>query len=452
MLRGFFASLFARRFALEITLLMALVIIGVNEYTYRTTTTVLRGGIALTDERIAGAQLLQALTDAETSQRGFLLTQDATFLAPYQAAILQIPKLRTTVVPFLDIHSPASSREINDIIDSRLNEMATTIALAQRGSYQLALEKVKAGVGRDSMGKLQQLIDTELTSAANRQSQARISIYDALAVNHAAVIFLTLSSVLLLYVFTRQVRTNEAERAATEVRLANTIAERTLELRQLAQYLQTVREDEKDHLARELHDELGALLTVAKLDLEGLRKRLGTMDDLLARVERISARINQVIVIKRRMVEDMRPSSLSLLGLRPALEQLCLDMANAMDVPFHTSFADVSLGPESDLVIFRFFQEALTNVAKYAQAKQVWVELHKNQDRLELTIRDDGVGFDTAQALAGHHGLTGMRYRIDSLGGSMTLVSKPREGTCISANISAVMGAVVGAVIRRAPG
>jgi signal transduction histidine kinase len=443
MLRGFFASLFARRFALEITLLMALVIVGVNEYTYRTTTTVLRGGIALTDERIAAAQLLQALTDAETSQRGYLLTQDATFLPPYKTAVAQLPKLRVTVVPFLDVHSPESSREINDIIDARLREMANTVALGERGSYQLALEMVKAGAGRDSMGRLQQLIDTELTSAANRQSDARISIYDALAVNHAAVIFLTLSSVLALYVFTRQVRANEAERAATEVRLANTVAERTVELRQLAQYLQTVREDEKDHLARELHDELGALLTVAKLDLEGLRKRLGTMDDLLGRVERISARINQVIVIKRRMVEDMRPSSLSLLGLRPALEQLCLDMASAMDVPFHTSIADVSLGPESDLVIFRFFQEALTNVAKYSQAAQVWVELDKNDELLELTIRDDGVGFDTAQALAGHHGLTGMRYRIDSLGGSMTLASKPGEGTCISAVISAVMGAVV---------
>ena len=147
MLRGFFERLYARRFAFEVTLLMALLIIGVNEYTYRATTSVLRGGIALTDERLATAQLLQALTDAETGQRGYLLTQDASFLAPYKTAISQLPKLKATVVPFLDLHNPASAREINDMIDSRLSEMATTIDLSERGANQLALDIVKVGAG-----------------------------------------------------------------------------------------------------------------------------------------------------------------------------------------------------------------------------------------------------------------------------------------------------------------
>lgn len=437
MLRGFFARLFARRFALEVTFLIALLIVAVNEYTYRTTTSVLRGGIALTDERIATAQLLQALTDAETGQRGYLLTLDPSFLGPYKAAIAQLPKLRDKVVPFLDSHNPAAVRGINDIIDSRLSEMATTIDLTERGSRQLALDIVNAGAGRDWMGKLRLLIDAELASAANRQSQARVSIYDALALNHAAVIFLTASSLLALYVFIRQIRKNEAERAATEAGLVNTVAERTLGLRELAQHLQTVREDEKDHLARELHDELGALLTVAKLELEGLRKQIETTPGLVARVERVAARINQVIVLKRRMVEDMRPSSLSMLGLKSALEQLSRDMASAMDVPFHINLADVSLSPQADLVIYRFFQEALTNVAKYSKAKNVWLELLKTDGYLKLVIRDDGIGFDTKVAVAGRHGLTGMRYRIDSLGGVVAVVSQPGEGTTISASMAA---------------
>ena len=116
-MRRFFAHLFSRRYALEVGVLIALLILGINEYTYRTTTKVLKGGIALTDERISTARLLQALTDAETSQRGYLLTQNVTFLAKYKAAIAELPKLRVTVVPFLDLHNPASSKQINDIMD-----------------------------------------------------------------------------------------------------------------------------------------------------------------------------------------------------------------------------------------------------------------------------------------------------------------------------------------------
>jgi signal transduction histidine kinase len=340
------------------------------------------------------------------------------------------------VVPLLDLHNPLSASEINDMIDSRLSEMATTIKLTERGSVQLALDIVKAGAGSQWMSSLTQMLNDELAGAANRQSVARISIYDAIAVNHAAVILLTLSSVLALYVFIRQLRLQEQERQAQEARLEATIEKRTVELRELAQHLQTVREAEKDHLARELHDQLGALLTVAKLELEGLRKRVQTEPDLTARVERVGSRINEVIVVKRRMVEDMRPSALSMLGLRSALVQHCREMAEAMNVPFHVDIDEVSLTPESELVIYRFVQEALTNIAKYSNAKNVWVELHNGDKRLDILVRDDGVGFDPDLALAGHHGLTGMRYRIDSLGGTMSLSSRPGGGTSIRATIA----------------
>lgn len=436
MLKGLLARLFAMRFAWLVTLSTAIVIVGISHYTYTTTTRVLRGGIALTDERIAAASLLQSLTDAETGQNGYMLTKDLLFLSPYNQAVAQLPHTRTKVVPFLEANNPASARQINDIIDSKLSEMATTIDLTQRGETELALAIVKAGAGREWMGKLRQIISTELASGASRQSRARVSIYDALLVNHVTIIFLTLSSMLALCLFIRQLRLQELETVATEARLQTTLEQRTQELRALAKHLQTVREDEKDHLARELHDELGALLTVAKLELEGLRKRVETSPDLVARLERVASRINQVIVLKRRMVEDMRPSSLAMLGLQSALDQLCRDMASAMDIPFHVNIAEARLTPESDLVIYRFFQEALTNVAKYSKAKNVWVELFKTDQQLKLVIRDDGVGFDAQLAVAGHHGLTGMRYRIDSLDGVMTLDSQPGEGTTISAAIA----------------
>ena len=436
MARHFFARLLGRRYAFEAVLLTALAVLGINEYTYRTTTSVLRGGIALTDERISASRLLQALTDAETAQRGYLLTQDASFLVPYKAAIAELPPLRLRVVPFLDASSPESAAQINEMMDSRLSEIATTISLAESGSIELALAIVKAGAGRDWMGKLRQMLDAELNGAASRQAKARVSLYDALAVNHAAIIVLTLSGLLALYVFIRQVRLNESEKIATQAKLETAVEQRTLELRDLTQHLQRVRETEKDHLARELHDQLGALLTVAKLDLEGLRKRVESTPDLAERVARVTSRLNEMIVMKRRMVEDMRPSSLSLLGLRTAFEQHCSEMAAAMNIPFHVNIADVSLAPESELGVFRFVQEALTNIAKYSGAKNVWVELLKSEGRIDIVVRDDGVGFEPNLALPGRHGLTGMRYRIASLGGIMTLTAKPGAGTTISANIS----------------
>lgn len=437
MVRRFFARLFGNRYSMAIAISVALVIVCINEYTYRSTVSVLRGGIALTDERISAGRLLQALTDAESGQRSYLLTRDPAFLIAYKNALAELPRLRLAVVRALGVHSPKSESQINDVIDRRLSEMVTTIALVDAGSGQFAFDIVKAGASRQWTDQLRQVFEDEMSGAAQRQSVARLSIYDALAVNHAVVIVLTLSSFLALYFFIRQLRLQEQERQATEERLELEIKGRTVELRQLAQHLQTVREAEKDHLARELHDQLGALLTVAKLDLEGLRNRVEKTSELTARLDRLASRLNEVIVLKRRMVEDMRPSSLSMLGLRTTLEQHCREVSEAMEIPFHVNIDEVSLASEAELVIFRFVQEAVTNIVKYSQAKNVWVQLLKNESSLDILVRDDGVGFDAKIALMGHHGLTGMRYRIDSLGGVMTLASSPGAGTTISASISA---------------
>lgn len=436
MIRSFLTSLLARRFAFPVVLLTAALIIGVNEYTYRTSTSTFRSGIALTEERVLTARLLQALTDAENSQRSYLLTQDTAYLANYRKALIEIPLLRQSVVPFLDSNSTLKASDINTILDSRLNEMSTTISLAGRGSTQLALDIVKAGAGSYWMGKLRQVVDDDLINAASRQRDARAVHFKTLAFNHAAAVSLILGAVIVLYLFIRQLRSQNRDRQNVQAGLERTIENRTLELRDLARHLETVREAEKDHLARELHDQLGALLTVAKLDLEGLRKRMEATPDLTARLERLGSRLNEVIALKRRMVEDMRPSSLTMLGLRSTLEQHCRDMAGAMGVAFQVDIEEVKAPAGTELVIFRFVQEALTNMAKHSNAKNVSVSLHKTENLLNIVVSDDGAGFDLNRALVGHHGLTGMRYRIASVGGVMTLQSKPGMGTAIAASIS----------------
>ena len=111
-------------------------------------------------------------------------------------------------------------------------------------------------------------------------------------------------------------------------------------------------------------------------------------------------------------------------------------MADAMNIPFQVTIDEVKLAPEKELVIFRFVQEALTNIAKYAQAKNVSVALRRVDEQLTIVITDDGVGFDTRVAQAGQHGLVGMRYRIDALGGVMAVTSAPGQGTTLSATVT----------------
>ena len=436
MIRSFLTNLLAKRFAFQVVLLAAAIVVGVNEYSYRTSMSAFRDGIALTDDRVSTARLLQSLTDAEAGQRGYLLTQDAFYLLAYTRAVNDISSLRTKVVPFLDVNSELSATDIDAIIDARLVEMSSTISLLTNGFRQQALDIVKAGAVGDTTGKFRKLVDDELGGAANRQLNARVAHVSKLAVNHVVGILLTLGAVAAMYIFIRQLRVQFEDRQIAQAALELTVDKRTVELRDLAKYLQTVRELEKDHLARELHDELGALLTVAKLDLEGMRKRVADMPELTLRLERLGARLNEVIVLKRRMVEDMRPSSLTMLGLRATLEQHCRDLAEAMNIPFDIQIEDVSLPAETELVIFRFVQEALTNMAKYSGAENVSVNLHKTGNQLDIAVSDDGAGFDIDCALVGRHGLTGMRYRIDSVGGIMSVISKPGLGTTIRATIT----------------
>jgi signal transduction histidine kinase len=138
------------------------------------------------------------------------------------------------------------------------------------------------------------------------------------------------------------------------------------------------------------------------------------------------------IALKRRIIEDLRPSSLSNLGLTPALQILCTEFAKRSEIEVVTQLEEVKLPDDSALSVYRLVQEALTNVAKYAQARRVEVDLHVRDNRVVVTVTDDGRGFDPARRGPGH-GLAGMRFRMQSAGGRMTLHSAVGQGTRIEA-------------------
>jgi len=218
-------------------------------------------------------------------------------------------------------------------------------------------------------------------------------------------------------------------------RLEALVRERTAQLTELAQHLQTAREDERQRLARDMHDELGALLTAAKLDAARIRSRLSApvplAGEALERLSHLTATLDQVIAVKRRISEDLRPSALTHLGLVATLEILAREFTRNSGVAVHCALQPVPLAPAAELTAYRLVQEATTNVAKHARASNVWLTLGLEGGQVHLEVRDDGSGFDTAVPPRSAYGLVGMRYRVEAEQGTLAVDAAPGRGTTI---------------------
>jgi signal transduction histidine kinase len=263
------------------------------------------------------------------------------------------------------------------------------------------------------------------------QQVARVSIFDALLVNRVVVGLLTLTTLIGLLMFLRQLKRQDRERSEERGRLESEVQSRTARLTELARYFQSVREDERASVARELHDELGAVLTVSKLEIARARNKAGGDADILASLARVIQSLDQGIALKRRIIEDLSPSALIHLGLKIALENLCHDMSISLAVPVQLSMIPLQLAPPAQLAVYRFVQEALTNIGKYACATQVTVKVTSLGGYAAVEVQDNGVGFDAEVARAGRHGLSGMQFRAESLGGAMSVFSAAGKGTTL---------------------
>lgn len=209
----------------------------------------------------------------------------------------------------------------------------------------------------------------------------------------------------------------------------------------LATYLQQMREEERGELARELHDELGALLTCAKLDVAGLKSRVGgASTEIDQRLAHLGEMINNGIAFSRRVVEGLHPSSLANLGLKASLEILTHEFALSSGMAMTTQIDEVDIDAETQLTVYRVVQESLNNANKYAAAAQGRVVLLNCDDDVVLAVSDDGKGFDTAAMGTSSHGLAGMRHRVEARGGQLTVSSVKGSGTLVVAVLPALAG------------
>jgi signal transduction histidine kinase len=346
-----------------------------------------------------------------------------------QRRLPRLPDLRLD--PTVRVEIEASLRFLAD------HYRADALAAGQVARLQ-ALVAERAGE-RDTAPLINALLAHQLQEVTTRREE----LYHTLLLGRLGVALLSGFGLFALYMMLRQasaLQTQQKERQrlvqSERDRLEAEVAQRTAQLTELMQHLQTAREDERNRLARDLHDELGALLTSAKLDAARMKSRLvGGAPETLERLAHLVATLDSVIALKRRITEDLRPSALSNLGLVVTLEIAAREFSERSGIAVHCAFAPVRLGESAELVVYRLVQEAITNITKYAQARNVWLMLADHGDHVEVSVRDDGVGFDPQSHRPTAHGLMGMRYRAEAEHGSLTVVSAPGQGTLIRVSL-----------------
>lgn len=435
------------RLTWAVPLLIASVIalLVANEVSYQRSISATESLAKIIETRLAVQKIKEFAIDAETGQRGFLLTGKDAYLVPYKDAIAKIDGtldfLRNRLVG--NQKQLAQFAIISRMLARKLGELDISIRLRQtdqeiawRSVIETDQGKLYMDAMRDATNDLMELISKDIGVEQNK-------IRQTLLLSRFAIGLGAMLSVGAFLLYLRQTRrlvavelnAKEALRRERDS-LENEVLERTARLSELANHLETTREGERAHLARELHDELGALLTAAKLDVARLRSRLAPIPPEVAeRIDHLIQTLNAGIALKRRIIEGLRPSSLSNLGLLPTLEILARESAERSGVNIETDLNEVSMDSTVELTAYRFVQEALTNVMKYSAAKNVLITLENFDHHVTLSVKDDGVGFDLKKIKPLSYGLTGMRQRVEAAGGRMEIKSAVGSGTLLTISL-----------------
>jgi signal transduction histidine kinase len=424
-----------------LALATALALVMISESAYWQSTGTLADLVAMRAARARIESVERGIVDAESAQRSYWLTGRPDDLLAYDRALRDVGDSLTFLYRYYGDDASISEVlvKLKSASAALLSNFGATIR--QRSPGQLA-GQITLDVG-EKIQAIRMLSAELLKHEARRVTQSRDELDRTLRLGRIGVVVLSVLSLFALLMVMRQTfaleRQQREQQRLLQVerdRLEIEVRQRTLQLTQLTHHLQTAREDERNRLARDLHDELGALLTSAKLDAARIKSRLaGTAPEALERLAHLVETLNRVIALKRRISEDLRPSALSNLGLVVTLEIFAREFTERSGVEVTCDFAPVALAESAELVVYRVMQEAITNITKYANARHVWLSLGPCDSGVEATIRDDGVGFDTNRTPTSAYGLLGMRFRVEAEKGTLAMVAAPGQGTLIRVNL-----------------
>ena len=394
-------------------------------------------------------ELTQLMRQAESSQRGYILVGKPEYLAPFQQAVTALtPAQQRLDWAFTGVGAVerAGVEQLKRLSDEKFDEMRATIEVFATRGRTAALQMIRTDAGAatmteidDLVAKIQGIETTEaLNASRNWQLKRGLSVVTTGSALLACAGLLLLLSRLIL----RQLRSTKLEAELIAIRqgeLERLIEQRTAELSELSTHLQSVAEQEKTALARELHDELGGLLVAARMDLSWLEERLGSDDaEVKGYFRRVQDALQSGFDIKRRVIESLRPTLLDNLGLIPALRWQVSESCTRAGLQYSERYPqdELLLTPEASIAVFRIVQEGLANVLKHAHASNVEVSIAIAPPWLIVRVQDDGVGVSLERLRAVRsHGLAAMRQRARSLGGQWSAQRLSAGGSRIEARL-----------------
>jgi signal transduction histidine kinase len=399
--------------------------------------------------RILVGELRQRIAESALATRSFLLTGRAEYLEPLKTSGRDIDRIAETFMASY-AHEPAgiaqTARQMRYL--AGMQSGATLSLLALYGSQGPAAARELAQAQAPVVDPLQQFLPVAekleryemqrvRDTRVNWERQQRLARRLALA-GAITNIVLVLSASLTAYAALRRHREGMDQIARRRDELEVEAATRAAELNEVYGHLQTVQEQERSRLARGLHDELGGLLLAARMDVSWLRQHAqqGDPEALAARIDRVLDVLDQGIDLKRRVIEELRPTLLDNMGLLAAIrwqvDEACA--RGPLQGTCHFPAEEPPVAPRTAIALFRVVQEALTNVQKHAQANHVDVSLETTADHVMLAIVDDGLGIGEDEfGKSPAHGLAGMKHRIVALGGTLTVGRAPGGGTEVRA-------------------
>ncbi|HWC47053.1 MAG TPA: CHASE3 domain-containing protein, partial [Casimicrobiaceae bacterium] len=371
-------------------------------------------------------------------------TGDPTYLKPYNAALPKIDHTFARLRELINANGTAvmidHAGQLNVLIGKKLNEMESTLALNERGGRQAAFQLIDTGLGQQLMEQIRAQAQSILDDL--RESSRRGGARWAQDIEFGRVGMLTMTAFTIALLFVvwalarREISAREAKRRTLleeQRRLEQEVTARTEELSELSTYLQAVREEEKSRLARDIHDELGGILVGAKMDVAWAVQRAKTsLPEVAEKLDRALAILDEGVEMKRRIIEELRPTLLDNLGISAAIDWQVRQACERAGLHCELNLAEIELPPEVAIALYRIVQEALTNIVKYASARNVDVDLIGDDDGVSLVVHDDGAGLPAGvESSRLSHGIAGMRQRVRALNGSFRIGSKPGSGTTI---------------------
>ncbi len=416
----------------------------------------LKGANFLLSQTARVADRLQYLNvlvlDAESSMRGYFISGREAYLGPTRTALAEseseFKELQTLLAD-----SPSQLKnlaQLQTLVRRKLGIMSQAIDVYKQGGLDEIVKIARLSDGRSSMDEIRLqvvIMEQEQNELLGARSAAFYREYQkavilGMSINAVAIVVLVMFYQLVRLSFKNRAAIEHALQSANET-LETTVQQRTEQLSVLSRHLISISEEEKVRLSRELHDEMGANLTSISMDIAAVTVQLQkTNPELAAQLKHARATLMETVEMKRRIVENLRPSLLDNLGLCAAIESYCDEFSRLTQLRCDCDVAaeveaDARQSGDLSIALFRIVQESLTNIRKYAKASKVSVTLSRSEPGLVLRVIDDGIGI-AANTLVKpmSHGLLGMRERALLLGGTLSIRrGRGDAGTCIEVHI-----------------